>query len=130
MAWLNEAGTEVLEQPFQSPDLNPIENMWTVLKKQVCARKLTNEVELHRFCQEEWFKIQPEDDQKHVDGQETFNQILKSLFIYFKPSRFGHIFRRPLSDDHLTVVLCISTADIQPDFGAPVQAQHRLDFFD
>ena len=35
--WLNQARTEVLERPFHRPDLNPIQNMWTVLKKQVFA---------------------------------------------------------------------------------------------
>ena len=41
--WLNQAEIEVLEWP----DLNPIKNMWTVLKKQVHVWKLTNVVELH-----------------------------------------------------------------------------------
>ena len=44
---------EVLEWPSQSPDLNPIENMWTALKKQVCTRKPTHFIKLHQFCQEE-----------------------------------------------------------------------------
>ena len=43
---LNQATTEVLDWPSRNPDLNPTENMWTVLKKQVCARKPTNVVEL------------------------------------------------------------------------------------
>ena len=63
--WLNQARIEVFEWPSQSPD---IENMWTVLKKQVCARKPTNVSELHQFCQEEWLTIQPDDYQKLVDG--------------------------------------------------------------
>ena len=55
---LNQAGTEVLEWSSQSPDLNPIGNMWTVsVKKQVCASTTTDLVELHRFCQEEWLSI-------------------------------------------------------------------------
>ena len=57
--WINQATIELLEWASQSPDL----------KKQVCARNLTNEVELQGFCQEEWIKIQPEDNQKKlVDG--------------------------------------------------------------
>uniref|UniRef100_A0A674NUK3 Tc1-like transposase DDE domain-containing protein n=1 Tax=Takifugu rubripes TaxID=31033 RepID=A0A674NUK3_TAKRU len=68
MEWLNQARIKVLEWPSQSPDLNPIENMWTMLKKQVHVRKPTNLTELHQFCQEEWLKIQPETCQKLVDG--------------------------------------------------------------
>ena len=30
----NQARIDILDWPLQSPDLNPIENMWTVLKKQ------------------------------------------------------------------------------------------------
>uniref|UniRef100_A0A671TKK0 Tc1-like transposase DDE domain-containing protein n=1 Tax=Sparus aurata TaxID=8175 RepID=A0A671TKK0_SPAAU len=42
---------------FPSPDLNPIENMWIVLKKHVNARKPKHFVEIHRFCPEEWLKM-------------------------------------------------------------------------
>ncbi len=60
MEWLNQARIKILEWPSQSPDLNPLENMWTMLKKQVHVRKSTNLTELQQFCQEEWSKIQPE----------------------------------------------------------------------
>ena len=66
--WLNQATIEVLEWPSQSPD---IENMWTVLKKKVCAGKPTNVSELHQFCQEEWLTIQPDDYKSLVDGHQT-----------------------------------------------------------
>ena len=41
--WLNQACVEVLEWHSQSPDLNPIENMWTVLKTHVKYK------ETHKF---------------------------------------------------------------------------------
>ena len=39
---LNQARIKFMEWTFQSPDLNPVKNMWAVLKKQVCSRKSTN----------------------------------------------------------------------------------------
>ena len=36
--WLKDNNVKVLEWPSQSPDLNPIENLWAELKK-VCASK-------------------------------------------------------------------------------------------
>lgn len=36
--------------------------------------------------------------------------------------------RSSVTDDHLSAVLRIATSDIQPDFGALVQAQNRLDY--
>lgn len=104
---INQARIKVLERPSQNPDLNPIENMcWPVLKKQVCVRKSMNLIELHQFCQEEWPKVQTQTFQKLVDGyqkcltgenvQGVVYQILALLYVYFWPSRFGHIFRRPI----------------------------------
>jgi len=40
----------------QSPDLNPIENLWWDLKKSVAARKSKNITELEANTHEEWAK--------------------------------------------------------------------------
>ena len=51
--WLKKNKVEVMEWPSQSPDLNPIENLWTELKKHVRARKPKNVTELYTICHEE-----------------------------------------------------------------------------
>ena len=56
--WLKDNRVKVLEwRPSQSPDINPIENLWTELKKCVWARRPTNLTQLHQLCQEEWAKF-------------------------------------------------------------------------
>ena len=48
---------KVLECPSQSPDLNPIENLWRKLKLNVAQRKPRNLNDLEKICVEEWDKI-------------------------------------------------------------------------
>ena len=48
---------EVMDWPSNSPDLNPIENLWAIVKRNVEMRRPKNLTELESFFGEEWDKI-------------------------------------------------------------------------
>lgn len=74
--YLQKSKVNVIEWPAQSPDLNPIENLWSVLKSRVHARRPTNLKELELFAKEEWAKIPEETCLKLVEG---YNKRLKAV---------------------------------------------------
>lgn len=66
--WFRENRIEVMEWPAQSPDLNPIENLWTDLKKAVWDVKPTNNKDLWEVVQKAWYNIPLERCRRLVDS--------------------------------------------------------------
>lgn len=52
--FLEDNDIEILEWPSCSPDLNPIENVWKILKERVRKRKSKNSEEFVKNITEEW----------------------------------------------------------------------------
>ena len=48
---------EVMDWPSNSPDLNPIENLWSIVKRNVEKKMPKNISDLRRFMIEEWDDI-------------------------------------------------------------------------
>ena len=53
--------------PPNSPDLNPIEAMWNILKNRVADRHPQNKADLIKFAKEEWDLIPNDVVQKLLD---------------------------------------------------------------
>lgn len=58
--WLFKAGVQLIDWPSNSPDLNPIKNLWHYLKRRVEARNPKNLEQLEEMSEEEWLAIPKE----------------------------------------------------------------------
>lgn len=67
-SWLLYNCPHVLETPPQSPDLNPIEHVWSHLEQKLKSRQISNKKELVVALKEEWSNISPEYCRKLVES--------------------------------------------------------------
>jgi hypothetical protein len=52
--------------PANSPGLNPIENVWRLLKHRIGRRFPYTELDVRRYLEEEWIKLDIDDFIKYV----------------------------------------------------------------
>ncbi len=59
-SWFNDHGVTVLDWWANSPDLNPIENLWCIVKRKIRDTRLDNADDLKAAIKATWASITPE----------------------------------------------------------------------
>jgi hypothetical protein len=66
--WLETNRISVLQWPAQSPDLNPIENLWCETERRLGGRKFNNEDSLFNAVRKAWLEIPKERLERLVES--------------------------------------------------------------
>ena len=85
--WFIEEGITLMKWPAHSPDLNPIENLWALLKKRVGARARDSDgvFDLWALIEEEWGKITINECRKLVHSMpDRIQAVIKARGGYTK----------------------------------------------
>ncbi len=65
-SWFNNHGVTVLDWPANSPDLNPIENLWGIVKRKMRNKRPKNADELKATIKATWASIPPQQCHKLI----------------------------------------------------------------
>ncbi len=65
-SWFNDHGVTVLDWPANSPDLNPIENLWGIVKRKMRDTRPNNADKLKATVKETWAFIPPQQCHKLI----------------------------------------------------------------
>ncbi len=65
-SWFNDHGVTVLDWPANSPDLNPIENLWGIVKRKMRDTRPNNADDLKAAIKETWASIPPQQCHKLI----------------------------------------------------------------
>lgn len=68
LKWFKDNQIKILDWPPQSPDLSPIEHLWTVLKTKVAQSKCSSKELLKEKIRTEWNELSSETCKKLVDS--------------------------------------------------------------
>ncbi len=65
-SWFNVHGVTVLDWPANSPDLNPIENLWGIVKRKIRDTRPNNADDLKATIKATWASIPPQQCHKLI----------------------------------------------------------------
>ncbi len=65
-SWFNDHGVTVLDWPANSPDLNPIENLWGIVKRKMRDTRPNNAYDLKAAIKATWASIPPQQCHKLI----------------------------------------------------------------
>ncbi|CAH2016096.1 unnamed protein product [Acanthoscelides obtectus] len=57
--WFGANKIQVLKWPLQSPDLNPTENLWEIIEKQIRTKIISNRAQLFKEIDNAWKLMDP-----------------------------------------------------------------------
>lgn len=66
--WLKASNVRVLQWPAQSPDLNPIENLWSIVDRQIKRDKETNKYNIFHRLKDAWNSISQDQIERLIDS--------------------------------------------------------------
>ncbi len=78
-SWFNDHGVTVLDWSANSPDLNPIENLWGIVKRKMRDTRPNNADELKATVKETWASIPPQQCHKLITSMpRQIEAVIKS----------------------------------------------------